>query len=371
MPRHGENIFKRKDKRWEGRCICGRTENGKARYRSVYAHSYAECRQKLNDLKTKSEASGKKITVSRLFEVWLESRRTGVKQSTYVNYKTLYENHIRDIIGGTPCEKITAEILNKYASYLLESGNSYGGGLAAKSVKAVLIILKSMFDYGSFEYGLANPTKNLSLPKIETTKIDIFSEDDIKALSALYNSSDPTLLGIVLCLNTGIRIGEVCALKWSDIDLKNNVLHICKTLQRIKNPDGGDPKTIVVITEPKSSKSIRDIPVPTLLLSALKQIQCGGECYFLTSSSQYTEPRSLTFKYEKCLKELGIKHRNFHCLRHTFATRCIRAGVDVKTLSELLGHSSVQITLDRYVHSDMETKRIQLEKLNMEMFSNL
>lgn len=371
MPRHGENIFKRKDERWEGRCICGRTVDGKARYRSVYAHSYAECRQKLDALKTKSEVAGKKITVSRLFDEWLESRKNSVKQSTYVNYKTLYENHIKNIFGGMPCENITADFLHKYASNLLESGNLYGGGLAAKSVKAVLMILRSMFSYGNSEFNIADPTKNLSLPKTEIKEIDIFDDDDIKTFCRLSDSGDSMLFGIVLCLNTGIRIGEVCALKWSDIDLENNVLHIRKTLQRIKNPDGGTPKTIVVISEPKSIKSIRDIPIPTLLLSALKRLQCYDECYFLTASTQYTEPRTLTFRYKKCLKELGIKYRNFHCLRHTFATKCVRAGVDIKTLSELLGHSGVQITLDRYVHSDLETKRAQLEKLEMVMFSGL
>ncbi len=371
MPRHGENIFKRKDNRWEGRFICGRNEIGKARYRSVYAHSYAECRQRLNALKTSTEIPGKKITVSRLFETWLENRKNSVKQSTYVNYKTLYDNHIKDFIGGMPCENITGDILNKYASYLLESGNLYGGGLAVKSVMAVLIILKSMFDYGNSEYGLANPAKNLTLPKSETAETEIFGDKEIRELCVLSESSDPMLLGIVLCLNTGIRIGEVCALKWEDVDLDNNVLHIRKTLQRIKNPDGGLPKTVVVITEPKSTKSIRDIPIPTVLLHVLKKLQCNDECYFLTASPQYTEPRSLTFKYKRCLSELGIKYKNFHCLRHTFATRCIRAGVDVKTLSELLGHSSARITLDRYVHSDMETKRVQLEKLTAEIFSGL
>lgn len=267
------------------------------------------------------------------------------------------------------CENVTAEILNKYAAYLIESGCVYGGGLAVKSVRATLIILKSIFDYGSAEYGLADPAKRLAMPKNDTAETETFGEDDLRKLCRLSECDDPMLLGIALCLNTGIRIGEVCALKWSDIDLNGNVLHIRKTLQRIKNPDNGTPKTIVTITEPKSRKSVRDIPLPTALLPALRRGQRDNEYYFLTASSNHTEPRSLTFKYKKCLGELGVRYRNFHCLRHTFATKCVRAGVDIKTLSELLGHSSVQITLDRYVHSDMETKRVQIEKLSAEMFS--
>ena len=148
MSRHGENIFKRKDKRWEGRCICGRNENGKAKYKSFYARSYSECLKKMNDYKSKAAVcSETKLTVSRLFEVWLESRKGSIKQSTYVNYMTLYDNHIRDIIGGLECESVTAQMLNKYVLYLLESGNLHSGGLSANSTQMVLIILKSMFAF--------------------------------------------------------------------------------------------------------------------------------------------------------------------------------------------------------------------------------
>lgn len=369
MPRHGENIFKRKDKRWEGRCICGRKENGKAKYKSFYAHSYSECLKKMNDFKSKAEITEMKITVSHLFELWLENRKSGVKQSTYVNYRTLYENHIRDDIGNIQCENITAHMLSKYVLYLLENGSRFGGGLSVKSAEAVLIILKSMFAYGNSEYNLDNPAKRISLPRKETKEFELFDECEINKLCGLSDDNDPVRLGILLCLNTGIRIGEICALKWSDIDLKDNVLHIKKTLQRIKNPNFEEPKTIVVITEPKSRKSIRDIPIPTFLIPSLQRLRQDGDCYFLTALPSFTEPRCLSFKYKKCLNELGIKYRNFHCLRHTFATKCVKAGVDVKTLSELLGHSSVQITLDRYVHSDLDNKRVQIEKLSVELFS--
>ncbi len=369
MSRHGDNIFRRKDKRWEGRYICGRTENGRARYKSVYAHSYAECRQKLDAHQTAAEFRGRRMTVSQLFEIWLESRKNSIKMSTYTGYRTLYTNHIKSVLGGLPCESITAEMLNKYAADLIESGNVFGGELSANSVKAVMIVIKSMFNYGSCEYGYTNPAQKLALPKAVTKEITVFDDNEIITLRGLAASGDQMLMGIVLCLCTGIRIGEVCALKWLDIDLDNKVMHIGGTLQRIKNPTGGTPKTLVTITEPKSRKSIRDIPIPAFLLPVLEKLQRSGDCYFLTASPNFTEPRTLSFKYKKCLNDLGIKYRNFHCLRHTFATKCIRAGVDIKTLSELLGHSSVQITLDRYVHSDLEVKRMQIEKLSAELFS--
>lgn len=139
MSRHGDNIFRRKDKRWEGRYICGRTEDGRARYKSVYAHSYAECRQKLDAHQMATELRGRRMTVSQLFEIWLESRKNSVKLSTYTNYRTLYTNHIKSVLGGLPCESITAEMLNKYVSSLTESGNIFGGEFSANSVLAYWI----------------------------------------------------------------------------------------------------------------------------------------------------------------------------------------------------------------------------------------
>ena len=369
MSRHGENIFKRKDKRWEGRFICGRYENGRAKYRSVYAHSYAECRHKLSELKSLAEPSAEKMTVAQLFDVWLESRKNAVKPSTYVNYKTLYENYVGDVLGGARCENISAPALYKYISWLLNDGKIGKGGLSAKSASLIIVMLKSMFAYGESEYGLKNPAGSVSLPKEKTKDIELFDDEEMKELCAAANDNAPLKIGVALCLNTGMRIGEICALTWADIDFSNAVLHVRRTIQRIKNPEGGVPKTIITITEPKSRRSSRDIPIPGFLIPALREIACDDDCYFLTGSRSYTEPRCLLQRYKRYLEELGIKYRKFHSLRHTFATMCIRTGIDVKTLSELLGHSNVQTTLERYVHSDMDIKRIQLEKLAAVMTS--
>ena len=178
-------------------------------------------------------------------------------------------------------------------------------------------------------------------------------------------NSNISELGILLCLYTGMRIGEICALKWSDIDLNTQLISVNKTLYRIKNPAGNNPKTIIIIDAPKSRNSIRKIPIPPFMITRLSDMKnnCFADSYFLTCSNNHTEPRAYRERYKNFLKSVDVPYRNFHVLRHTFATECIRCGIDVKTVSELLGHSSVKITLDRYVHPSIEDKCRQLQKL--------
>lgn len=365
MSRRGENIFKRKDGRWEGRYISSYSDNGKAKYSSVYAYSYAECSQKLQLAKVDLLPENNPITVSELFAVWLASRKNSIKQSSYVNYRTMYRNYIAEPFANIRVDRVTSFMINRYVSELLECGRDDGKGLSSKSVQSVLIMMKSVFAYGETEYKLENPAKNVSLPKSEHRKIEVFTSVEMTKIRNNALCDDCHILGILLCLYTGLRIGEICALKWEDIDLVNQVIHVKKTLQRIKNPNAVSPKTIVIIDEPKSEKSIRDIPIPTFMLPQLAKIMhsINPGSYFLTCSSNYTEPRTYQYRYKTFLKHIGVSYKNFHVLRHTFATECIRLGIDVKTVSELLGHASVKITLERYVHSNMDMKRKQLEKL--------
>lgn len=171
--------------------------------------------------------------------------------------------------------------------------------------------------------------------------------------------------GIMLSLFTGLRLGEVCALKWSNIDLENSILYITTTMQRVQNLSIEGPKTKVYVSEPKSACSIREIPIPDMLLRLLANFSNNGSCYFLTGSSEkFIEPRNLQYHFKTVLKKALIFDMNFHALRHTFATRCIEVGVDIKTLSEILGHANVNITLNRYVHPSLEEKRLNMEKLS-------
>jgi integrase len=175
---------------------------------------------------------------------------------------------------------------------------------------------------------------------------------------------DACKLGMLLCLYTGLRVGEVCALRWRDFSPGFDVLTVRRTLQRVKSADGGARKTNIVIGEPKSRLSARDIPVPGFLVPHLRGFAAEALAYFLGSAERpFTEPRTMQNRFARCVKAAGIARANYHCLRHTFATRCVEAGVDVKSLSEMLGHSGVGITLNLYVHSSLDRKRECMSKL--------
>ena len=170
-----------------------------------------------------------------------------------------------------------------------------------------------------------------------------------------------------MCLYTGMRIGEVCALQWRDIDLINYTINISKTIQRVSNHETShSSKTKIVIDTPKSVASKRAIPIPALLCEQLaqrKQADSSESYFFLTGSERYIEPRNYYARYQDILIDCGISQYTFHALRHTFATRCIEIGFDPKVLSEILGHTDVKITLDRYVHPSIDRKRACMELL--------
>ena len=368
MPRHGENIYKRKDGRWEGRYILGYRESGKARYGAVYAHSYQEVKQKLNQAKNGQLVKRTAVTVEELFDLWLERERSFVKQSTYSNYCTLIRSHILPEIGHMRLEKVTSFILDKLVTQKLQDGRlDNGGGLSPKTVQNIVILIKSAFKFAHREFHIPNAAENIGLPRVSTKEIEVFSNEEIVQLTQyLSKDCDISKLGILLCLYTGIRLGEVCALKWSDFDFQENFLKIRRTIQRIQNPEPGPPKTKVIIDSPKSKKSIRDIPLPGNLAKDLNRYsQASSENGFILTGSPYyyIEPRTYQSRYKMYLQKGGIPYRNFHALRHTFATKCIELGVDIKSLSEILGHSSVTITLNRYVHSSMDLKQQQINKL--------
>ncbi len=365
MSRRGDNIHKRSDGRWEGRYISGRNELGKAVYKSVYAHSYADCSEKLKLARCDLLPVSKPMTVDELFTVWHLSRKNKVKRSTFVNYLTLYNNYLRERFGSFRVERLNAFMLNRFVDDMLTNGGKKGFGLSPTTMQSVMILLRSVLEYGELEHGLPNAAKHISLPKAPKSDISVFNELEVHKIRNCADLCNSIELGIVLTLFTGLRIGELCALQWGDFDLDNQVIHITKTLFRIADPSNAEHKTAIAIDTPKSRQSVRDVPIPSFLLceiATLKQRRSDDD-FFLTSSPKPTEPRTYTERYKSFLKRIGVPYRNFHALRHTFATQCIKSGVDVKTLSELLGHSSVKITLDRYVHSDMQLKRKQLEKL--------
>ncbi|MGN0477542.1 MAG: site-specific integrase [Ruminococcus sp.] len=183
----------------------------------------------------------------------------------------------------------------------------------------------------------------------------------------LLNETDLNKMGIILALYTGIRLGELCALKWENICFDSNIIRIRHTMQRIQNNSiNSTQKTKIIITEPKSLSSMRDIPLPKCIVEIVRRFQSNPENYILTGNNfEFVEPRTMQNRFKKIIKDSGIEDKNFHVLRHTFATRCVEQGFETKSLSEILGHSNVNITLNRYVHSSLQLKRDNMDKLKL------
>lgn len=374
MSRRGENIHKRKDGRWEGRIPIFDEDNKIIKHQSVYAHSYRDVKAFMKQKQQQEQCKiimGKSqtITMQVLCEKWLNEIQIFVKQSTYARYRQIVDKHILPQIASLDVNKISNEQVSLFIRNKKINGRLDGkGGLSTKTIQDIFIILKQILSYG-YKKGYA-PLLDYDFIKLKTEQnpFSVFTVNE-QAQLVLYLRHNLSLetLGILLCLYTGIRVGELCALTWNDIDMQNSVLHINKTLQRIQNTDENiNTKTIIIIDKPKSNKSIRDIPIPDFLwqlLFAYSQ-KYSNEAYFLTGKiNQYTEPRVMQYKFKTHLENAGLTDRNIHALRHTFATRAVEQKMDVKTLSEILGHSSVKFTLEKYVYSSYELKVQSMEKM--------
>lgn len=352
MAKRGLNIYKRKDGRWEGRFKCGYSDNGKAKYRSVYAKSYSAVKELLEQEKAKQNKSGPcKCTVGELLGMWLEDVRNKVKESTYANYAMKLQKHILPRFSGMKYEALTAHHLSDFIREKLHSG------LSEKYVSDIVVVMKSAARFGSRNYNYPNRIEFVTLPKAlgKAEKPLLNCDEQQKLRAGLMRNQISSNVGILLASATGIRIGELCALRWSDINLEKSIMSVKQTVQRVCNV--GKSGTHLVISSPKSSSSLRQIPLPDFIIPILKTAKADDESYVLSGSSKLIEPRTLQYRFKSLLKKLSLPQVSFHKLRHQFATQCVALGFDVKTLSEILGHHSVEVTLNRYVHSSIERKR--------------
>lgn len=370
MPKRGDNIHKRKDGRWEGRYKIGQLESGKTKYASVYGKTYTEVKNKLTNAQScaiiPAGVSRNKISFSKILFLWMENNKQNYKGATEHKYLYLIEKHIIPELGTIPISQIDSLTINRFIDKKASVGRlDKKGGLSPSYLKTISFIIQSAITFAVREkYRLplgstinkpANRRKDLQiLSKREQSDFEIYLTDEL----------DYTRLGILMCLHTGLRLGEVCALTWNDIDLNDNIIHIRHTISRVRNNQSGrTTETTLIVETPKTQSSIRDIPISSKLLPHLKEMkQHTSNHYVLSNTNTFLSPRTLEYRFNKLLDNCGISIINFHALRHTFATRCIEAGVDVKSLSEILGHANVGITLNTYVHSSMETKRNQIEK---------
>lgn len=299
------------------------------------------------------------ITFKTIAEDFLIFKKQQIKQSTYFNYTYKIQKYLLPAFEDLSLGEIAEYDFNRFSELLLESSQ-----ISNKFLKDILLVLKSILKYAEKKYDVKMKLDLINLPRVRSHSLKVFSESDKRKIkSYCMNSQNPKEIGIALCLYTGMRIGEICALKWEDIDLNKRLIYVRHTLQRVyvdrKN-------TKILIDAPKSEKSIRNIPMSNMIYSKLKSMRenYSKEDFFLTGNSKsFMEPRGYQYTFKKMLKECKIAERNFHCLRHTFATDCISVGMDVKSLSEILGHSDVGITLNRYVHSSDKIKKRYLEKL--------
>lgn len=354
MPRRGENIFRRKDGRWEARYVKEITLNGTKKYGSVYAKTYREVKAKqqmcINEPQICSRSS---LTINEVMAEWLYESKNQLKMSSYQKYSAIFTNHISKRIGELPLKYLTSRVITEFTDSLLSDT------LSRETVNLVLIVLGMGLTKAKEKYKVAVPEIHLLKTSKPQTRVFTGSEQQL-LVQNLLSQNDTFAFGILLALYTGLRIGEVCALKWEDIS--DATIHICKTMQRLKNADG---LTEIMILPPKTDSSDRIIPIPAALKEIIEQQRREGGYMLARPNGKFTEPRLLQSKFAKCLTECGIDKANFHTLRHTFATRCIEAGVDVKTLSELLGHSDVKTTLNRYVHSSFDLKQKSIDKLSI------
>lgn len=308
----------------------------------------------MEDLKMNREQLTKDV-----MRKWISSKKKYIKESTYTYYLYEIETYIIPALGEYKISEINEIIIQETVLNWQQYGGKRKQSLRKSTVQNLVTLIKQMLKYAVKE-GIweEHPLEIHFIPAQANYKKNVFTlEEQRLIIDSIYETPNFWKFGIFLCLNSGLRIGELCALQWTDIDFQNRIVHINKTMQRVYNKQS-EPKTKILISTPKTRTSMREIPLSKntmRLIGQLPSLDVSG--YILTNSSKHMEPRTIRKHYNDFLKKLGIQPINFHCLRHTFATRCIENGADYKTVSELLGHSSINITLNLYVHPGISEKR--------------
>lgn len=302
------------------------------------------------------------MTYSKWITQWLPQKEKLVKESTFASYSNILVNHLLPKFGVYEINKITENEIQHYVFELLNSGRlDNHGGLSDRATKDIVVVLKNTLK-DAIRYKLLSPSVfEIKFPKKEQQrKLKIIShETQNRLVQSIYLNLNRRTFGILICLYTGLRIGEICGLKDSDLNFEAQILKVSRTLQRVYRKSlNGVGKSKLIETSPKSRTSTREIPISQILLPVFSRFDfSSSENYFLSGTEKCIEVRTYRSFFEHFLIQNNIEKFNFHSLRHTFATRCIEAGADCKTVSEILGHSTVNMTLNLYVHPQMEQKR--------------
>ena len=355
----GYSVYQRKDGRYEGR-IQLENADGKRKYKSFFGRTTDAVAAKMAEFRTELHSETCiSITFSDAYAEWFDSISIRVKKSTLANYTLKAEKHILPVYGG---EDITSIQQNSIYQFIRDKQDA---GLSNRYITDILVLMKSVFKYAARTYHIPNPMDGLVMPKKQQKEIRLLTEaEEQKLMQIVLGTQNLTTMGIALAKLTGLRIGELCALKWSDIDLEKRILTVRKTLQRVQIK-GGKKKTKLMLTDPKSGTSKRTIPIPECMIEFLRKFQGKAEEFLLSGKEKPVEPRTMQYRFATILKNGNLPSVHFHALRHMFASTCVKLGFDIKSLSEILGHSGVEITLNRYVHSSFEQKAVFMNRLKI------
>lgn len=311
------------------------------------------------------------ITFKRCAIQWLDEVKPELKCSSQAKYRNVVNLYLLPALGKEKLIDVSRNKISVFSSTLLTSGGVRKKGLSPSTVNSILTVLKRILDYASLTTGI--PTVSFHKLRINDRKtmVTILRRSEQKRLcDYLCENLSSVNLGILLSMSYGLRIGEICALRWRDINLEEGALYIGRTLMRKQTFSRNGKKTEVVVSSQKSAFSERKIPLFPQMLELLTARQHEDDAYVLTEkASRVMEPRALTNHFKKALRACKIRDVKFHTLRHTFATYWIEKGYDIKSLSEILGHSSVNVTLNFYVHPSMESKRRIISDYSKEMFA--
>lgn len=367
MAKRGENIYKRKDGRYEGRYVVGKGPNGRTKFGYVYGYRLAEVRSALLVKKAELLRAGAGFPASRMpFGEWAEEWRRGelrgdLKPSSYQTYLGILNRHLLPAFAHLPLYGISAELIREFVAALEDRG------LAKASVKAIVRVLSAILE-SAVEAGLlrSNPCRKIRIRPESPPGQRILSRREQGAMVKCLRNEKKTARGLpaLMSLYTGMRLGEICALRWRDIDWERGTAAVRCTAQRLRT-DGGCRKTALHVGSAKSASSVRVIPLPAFLMDMLREL-CGerpGSGFIFGREDRPAEPRTVQRHFQRLARRLGIAGAHFHSLRHSFATRMLELGTDVKTLSVLLGHASVRTTLDVYGHSLADTQRRAVDRL--------
>lgn len=382
------NIRQRADGTWEARFTAGKKDDGKQIQRSIYGKTRAEVSKKLievlNELNTGDYIPPNKLTLAIWLELWLKQYASIIlRPSTYISYEGYIYNHINPVMGGILLKDLTSERIQVFYNDKFQNGRTDGkGGLSPKTIRNLHNMLHKALDQACRNNLIAkNIAKHSVLPKRERKEMRVLSRKEQKEL-ILKIGTERLGFAILFDLSTGLRIGELCGLKWQDIDFSKKTFQVRRTLQRLKTSkteqqESETAKTKVVEGKVKTDKGYREIPIQDKIFTELLEYQerqkqekeeasdayTGNDYVFTSPIGGAVEPSTMRDMFNRLLKLANIEHANFHALRHTFATRAIESGVPIKAVSDILGHATVQLTMDLYCHSSMDLKRDAVNKM--------